>query len=253
MKTTGENSGSANLLPAVLIDFDDTAAEQNVAELLLKRFGDSTWPDVRLRFRAGEINLKEYQEITFRDILADQVTMQDYVKSHANLRPYFKELREYCLAHDIPMAIVSQGLDFYIRALLDGEGFPQIPVYSVNTRFTPRGITYEYRHTRPGQEARGNSKGLVVDRYRESGHYVFYVGDGISDLEAAGRTDVLFAHRTLAEECVRQGIPFQPFTDFSVVLQALEEYVGNGHRPGAPAAPGDGPAGSSGNRGESQP
>jgi 2,3-diketo-5-methylthio-1-phosphopentane phosphatase len=216
----------------VLIDFDDTAAEQNVAELLLKRFGNATWQEVRLRFRAGEINLKEYQEITFRNIQADQATLQDYVKAHANLRPYFRDLWDYCLAHGIPMAIVSQGLDFYIRALLDGEGFPQIPVYSVVTRFTPQGITYQYDYTRPGQESRGNSKGLVVDRYRQRGHYVFYVGDGISDFEAAGRTDLLFAHRTLADECVRQGIPFQPFTDFSVVLQALEEYVGNGHRPG---------------------
>jgi 2-hydroxy-3-keto-5-methylthiopentenyl-1-phosphate phosphatase len=68
---------------------------------------------------------------------------------------------------------------------------------------------------------------------------VFYVGDGISDFEAAGRTDLLFAHRTLAEECVRQGIPFRPFTDFSVVLQALEEYVGNGHRPGPSTSPGN--------------
>jgi len=250
MRTTGDSSGSANRLPAVLIDFDDTAAEQNVAELLLKRFGDPTWPEVRRRFRAGEINLKEYQEITFRNIQAGQATMQDYVKAHAKLRPYFKELRDYCLAREIPMAIVSQGLDFYIRAVLDGEGFPQIPVYSVNTRFTPQGITYQYRYARPGQESRGNSKGLVVDWFRESGYYVFYVGDGMSDFEAAGRTDLLFAHRTLAEECVRQGIPFQPFTDFSIVLQALEEYIGNGHQPGTAPAPGDGPAGS---RGESQP
>tara|TARA_B100000315_G_scaffold225971_1_gene232577 strand:- start:179 stop:892 length:714 start_codon:yes stop_codon:yes gene_type:complete len=237
----------------VLIDFDDTAAEQNVAELLLKRFGNPSWPDVRRRFRAGEINLKEYQEITFRDIQADQATLQDYVKAQANLRPYFKDLWDYCLAHSIPMAIVSQGLDFYIRALLDREGFPQIPVYSVITSFTPQGITYQYHYTRPGQESRGNSKGLVVDQYRQRGHYVFYVGDGISDFEAAGRTDLLFAHRTLAEECVRQGIPFRPFTDFSDVLLALEEYVGNGHRPVPSPSPGHGPAGSPPNRGELLP
>ena len=57
---------------AVLTDFDDTAAYQNVAELLLDRFGDSSWMDIRARFRAGELTLKEYQEITFRDILADR-------------------------------------------------------------------------------------------------------------------------------------------------------------------------------------
>ena len=46
---------------AVLTDFDDTAAYQNVAELLLNRFGDSSWMDIRARFRSGELTLKEYQ------------------------------------------------------------------------------------------------------------------------------------------------------------------------------------------------
>ena len=38
---------------AVLTDFDDTAAHQNVAELLLNRFGDSSLMDIRSRFRSG--------------------------------------------------------------------------------------------------------------------------------------------------------------------------------------------------------
>ncbi|MCI0785141.1 MAG: hypothetical protein J4O09_02405, partial [Chloroflexi bacterium] len=97
----------------MLTDFDDTAAVENVAELLLTRFGDATWHDVRSRFRAGELTLNDYQEITFRNIQADRETMQGYVKEHAHLRPYFKELQGYCADHGIPLAIVSQGLDFY--------------------------------------------------------------------------------------------------------------------------------------------
>ena len=219
------------MVPAVLVDFDDTAAEQNVASLLLERFGDPSWQVVRERFRGGELTLKEYQEITFRNILADRAVMQDYVKEHANLRPYFHDLWSYCEVHDFPMAIVSQGLDFYIQALLEKEGLPHIPVFSVNTKFTPQGITYKYYHTFPGHEREGNSKGLVVDGYKERGHYIIYAGDGISDLEAAPKADLLFAHRTLAEECRRQEIPFRPFRDFQAVLLALREIHLNGHHP----------------------
>jgi 2-hydroxy-3-keto-5-methylthiopentenyl-1-phosphate phosphatase len=212
----------------VLSDFDDTAAEQNVAEMLLKRFGDPTWQQVRDRFRAGQLTLKEYQEITFRNIQADRTTMQSYVKQHANLRPHFKDLWAYCSANGIPMAVVSLGLDFYIEALLEKEGLRQVPVHSVNTRFTPRGITYEYPYSRPGQDRQGNSKGLVADGYRQKGHFVFYVGDGLSDLEAAPKADVLFAHRTLAEECRQRGIPFRPFHDFRDVLLAVQEFFLDG-------------------------
>ena len=232
MKTTGKNCGSASRPPAVLVDFDDTAADQNVAELLLKRFGDATWQNVRERLRSKELTLNEYQEIVFGRIQASRATMQDYVKQNAQLRPFFGDLWLYCCSHDIPMAIVSHGLDFYIEALLERDGFPQVPVYAVNTRFTSQGISYEHRHARPGQENQGISKGLVVDRYRERGHFIFYAGDGPSDFEAASRADVLFAHRTLAEECTRKNIPFQPFTDFHDMLLALREYNARGQTPG---------------------
>ena len=121
MKTTGNNCGNGSLPPAVLVDFDDTAAEQNVAELLLKRFGDPTWQDVRERLMSRDLTLKEYQEIVFRNIQADRATMQGYVKNNASLRPYFGELWSYCRSNDFPMAIVSLGLDFYIEALV-GKG-----------------------------------------------------------------------------------------------------------------------------------
>jgi len=230
MRNIDGSSGSARLVPAVLVDFDDTAAEQNVASLLLERFGDPSWQAVRERYRGGELTLKEYQEITFRNILADRAVMQDYVKEHANLRPYFHEVWSYCAVHHLPMAIVSQGLDFYIQALLEKEGLPQVLVYSVNTKFTRQGITYQYRHAMPGREREGNSKGLVVDAYKKQGHYVIYAGDGTSDLEAAPMADLLFAHRTLAEECRRRNIPYRPFEDFQAVLLALREVHLNGHQ-----------------------
>lgn len=209
--------------PAVLTDFDDTAAVQNVAEMLLTKFGDPTWHDVRQRFRDKELTLNEYQEITFRNIQADRATMQDYVKQNASLRPYFKEMWHYCRESQVPLAVVSQGLDFYIEALLEKEGCGPVPIHAVNTRFGAKGINYEYRYAVPGKESLGNSKGVVVDSYREQGHYIVYVGDGMSDFEAATRADLVFAHRVLADECERQEIPFRPFTDFGDVLEAVEE------------------------------
>ena len=53
---------------------------------------------------------------------------------------------------------------------------------------------------------------------------MFYAGDGISDFEAASQADLLFAHRTLAQECDRNNIPFRPFTDFQDMLLAVQEY-----------------------------
>ena len=228
MRNTDASSESVSAGPAVLTDFDDTAAVENVAELLLNRFGDPSWHEVRQRFRDRELTLNEYQEIAFRSIQASRAEMQGYVKENAHLRPYFGELWGYCQEQGVPMVVVSQGLDFYIEALLEANGFTEVPIYAVNTHFSEDGISYEYRHPRPGQEHLGNSKGVVVERFLEQGHYVIYIGDGMSDFEAADKADLLFAHRTLAEECARTGIPFQPFGDFQDVLSALQDYAKNG-------------------------
>ena len=221
MNITQSNSEPSKLKPCVLSDFDDTAAHQNVAELLLNKFGDPTWTTIRDNFRKGNLTLKDYQEIVFRNITTDIPTMQKHVQENASLRPYFGELAEYCCVNDYPMAIVSQGLDFYIQALLDCEGYGSIPVFAVNTSINGDAISYQYDYVRPGKESLGNSKGLIVNEYQKKGHIVYYIGDGRSDFEAAVEADIVFAHSVLAEECEQQNIPFIPFTDFGDVLTEL--------------------------------
>ena len=228
MKTTGARSASGRPHLAVLTDFDDTAAVQNVAELLLNRFGAPDWMDVRQRFRDGHIELKEYQEITFRTIRADRAPMQAYVKEHASLRPYFQEVWGFCQANGFPMAVVSQGLDFYIQALLDKEGLGRVPIYAVNTEFQNGEISYQYEYNYPGKEPEGNSKGFVVKSFQQRGCHVFFAGDGRSDLEAAQVADTVFAHSTLAKFCDDEGIPYNHFQDFGAMLVSVQQFSKNG-------------------------
>ena len=214
--------------PAVLTDFDDTAAAQNVAELLLHRFGDPTWTDVRERFRQGELSLKDYQEITFRQMGADKATMQAYVRENACFRDHFAELAEFCREHSTPMCIVSQGLDFYVQALLDGSGYPTLPVHAVRAEFNEGGqhiVGYGYDFTYPDAPELGNSKALMVRRFQEQGYHVFFAGDGRSDFEAGEIADTVFAHRQMAEMCDEARIAYTLFTDFGPVLEAVREYL----------------------------
>ena len=63
MSETQPKRGEPGL--ALLVDFDDTAAAQNVAELLLERFGGDDWRNIREEFRRGKSNLRTYQEDAF--------------------------------------------------------------------------------------------------------------------------------------------------------------------------------------------
>jgi 2,3-diketo-5-methylthio-1-phosphopentane phosphatase len=217
--------------PAVLCDFDDTTAVENVAELLLEHFSDdATWQQLRRQSREKTIAFREYQERAFSSTRASREAMVSLVKSRATMRPYFRELWQYCQDRDIPLAIVTVGLDFYVDALLEREGLEEVPRYAVKTSFTHRGITYGYPHTWDGSGAStldvcrqwGNCKCSVLGKYRRMGHSIFYVGDGRSDFCPASIADQVFARSHLAELCREDQMPYTEFEDFQDVIRGLE-------------------------------
>lgn len=207
---------------AFLTDFDDTAAVQNVAEIILEKFGEPSWKSIRARFRNGDITLKVYQELAFAEIKAHADELGDYAKQHVQLRPGFNEVYEYCEMKGIPMVVVSLGLDLYIKPVLKEHGFSNIPVHCVETWYQQDKLAYTYKNVRPGYEDEGNSKGLVVKSFKNRGFTVVYAGDGRSDFEAAREADVIIARSILIDECKAHNIKFSSFEDFHDVLDVLK-------------------------------
>jgi 2-hydroxy-3-keto-5-methylthiopentenyl-1-phosphate phosphatase len=218
------------MMPAVLCDFDDTTAVENVAQLLLEHFcPKDMWQQLRSESQANVITFREYQEGTFSATSAGKEAMKALVKARATLRPHFKELWQYCRSRDIPMAIVTVGLDFYVDALLEREGLKELPRFAVKTSFTSDGIVYEYPHGWDGSGAAsqqecsrwGNCKCSVLGKYRRMGHSIFYVGDGRSDFCAASIADRVFAREPLAQLCRDNGVAYTEFHDFGDVITEL--------------------------------
>ena len=194
---------------------------------MLTRFGDDALRRLREQYRKNGLTLREYQEEAFSRLGVGRDVLQKTVREEATLRPYFKELLQFCRTHHVPLAVLSHGLDFYVEALLEREGMGDVPYYAVSTRFTPRGMDFIYSHIRECCEPWGNCKCVVVESYKSRGHFVVYVGDGRSDFCPASKADIVFARSYLAEYCKEKGVRYQPFQDFKGVLQALQEMVGS--------------------------
>ncbi len=208
---------------AVLCDYDDTVAVENVAEMLLTRFCTEVWKDYREEFRAGRITLREYQERAFAAVGACRQDMMGLVRAAATLRAGFKELAGFCHEHDMPLAVVTNGLDFYVQALMEREGLEDVPVYSVVTEFTAQGIRYSYPFAAPECPVNwGNCKCRVLELYRQQGYAVAYAGDGRSDFCAAQHADLVFARSHLLAHMRASSLPCVPFEDFFVVAETLK-------------------------------
>jgi 2-hydroxy-3-keto-5-methylthiopentenyl-1-phosphate phosphatase len=216
----------------ILCDFDDTAADRNVATLLFNAFPKQPltataprWRELHKQYLNAEISLAEYQENAFAGLTATRSEQASYVQQNANLRPGFRELAGYCALKGIELAIVSHGLDYYVQALLEKEDLGHIPAFAVETGVSATGEeTYTYRYAQDECPwTPGNCKCYLLDEYKERGHQVIYVGDGLSDTCPARRADFVFARDGLLSFCQAQGIPHQELTDFTVLLAYLEE------------------------------
>jgi 2,3-diketo-5-methylthio-1-phosphopentane phosphatase len=207
---------------ALLVDFDDTAAEQNVAETLLKEFGGDGWQGFRESFRNGTMNLRHYQEKAFNEIESSLDEMGTVIAELAWLRSGFQELYTYCVSNDIQLSIVTNGLEFYVDSLLKKAQLRNIPSYSIGVTGQPKHLEYSYPYATDECWEWGNCKCKVLFEHRAGGTKIVYAGDGRSDLCASQQADYVFARSTLLEHCKQLGLTHQEFADFHDVLSAFQ-------------------------------
>ncbi len=216
---------------AVISDFDDTIAIENVAELLFEELcSDQGWRELRQQSRDKLISLREYQEGAFRLMGASQGDIQAKVKEKATLRSHFKELCDYTRANGIPLAIVSLGMDFYIEALLAREGLDSIPRYAATASFSGGTISYSYPYPWDGSGASsyeacsqwGTCKCSILNSYARKGYAIQYIGDGRSDMCPASIADHIFARSYLEELCQEKQLSYTPFETFMDVIEVLK-------------------------------
>ncbi|MFH1141038.1 MAG: MtnX-like HAD-IB family phosphatase [Chloroflexota bacterium] len=206
---------------AVLCDFDDTVAQGNVAHLLLDRFGDGSWRELRRRYLEGTLPPEEYFERPFSAMKASQQEMAAHVRARGRLADGFVQLAEYCRCQGVELGIVTLSLDFSVRALLEQQGLGWLPVYAVGTRFTEKGIQFDFPYAAKECRSWGICKCSVVERYHQKGQQVVYIGDGRNDLCPAKRADIVFARGELLELCRQEGLACRELRDFQDVIEEL--------------------------------
>ena len=119
---------------AVLCDFDGTATEVDVGYQIYTHFGDERWLEVNQRWRRGEISSKDclIGEYSFMD--ASEQEVRELVLK-MEIDPGLQDLVTICRKNDIPIAIASDGCDFYINTMLEKYGLSDVEVLCNEMRF----------------------------------------------------------------------------------------------------------------------
>jgi 2-hydroxy-3-keto-5-methylthiopentenyl-1-phosphate phosphatase len=130
-------------------------------------------------------------------------------------------------AAGIPLAIVSDGLDYAIRRILVSHGLGRLPIIANRLEATgARSWRLDFPHGSPScRIAMGNCKCACAGRAREEKRRVLLIGDGASDFCVAGEADLVFAKHRLIEHCRSAGIAYVPVTGFADALDLLPTLI----------------------------
>jgi len=201
---------------AVMCDFDGTITRKDVGHKIYTQFGDERWEEVNKSWRRGEMSSKDCLIGEYSFVDASEQEVRDYV-STMEIDTGFVDLVATCRDNDIPIAVASDGFDFYIHALFEKYGLSDIEVFCNEMKFNGRKVELSFPFYDQGCGVCGNCKRLHVQKFKDDSRKVVYIGDGLSDRFGARGSDVVFAKGELMEYLMKNNAEFIKFTNLSEV------------------------------------
>jgi len=208
---------------AVQCDFDGTITEEDVSFLILDTFVGNKWREMLTEYMEGRIPVGAFNKKVFAMVKADKQTQLDVIfnSGRVKIRPGLKELVDYCSRHGYRFIIVSNGLTFYIDALLESLGLKNVEVFAATNDFRPDGMIASYIGP-DGQEMDAGFKESYTKLLIKDSYDVVYVGNGVSDIYSSRLAIKVFATGDLLRKCEEEKLAYTPFDDLHDVVRGLE-------------------------------
>ena len=215
-------------------DFDGTITTADSNDFLTDNhgFGVERRRQQNIDVLEGKMHFRD----SFRDMM-DSIKVPfdqciEILKKNIKLDPGFREFYDWARQNNIPIVILSGGMEPIIRALLDTYFGSDWDIQIVSNDVRPRegkNINEEggWRIEFHDDSIHGHDKSLEIRKYSSLPNRptMFYAGDGVSDLSAAKETDLLFAKadKDLVTYCENEKVPFVTFRDWTTITQTCKD------------------------------
>ncbi|WP_248928162.1 MtnX-like HAD-IB family phosphatase [Paenibacillus hamazuiensis] len=213
---------------AVVTDFDGTLMHQDVGDYLMEHLRVMEEPgteEIRRLFREKKIGSFEWIKVAYSFLEPHQARI-DKLLDEVYLRDGAETFLQFCRDGGIPVTVLSDGMEYYVRRILERERVPVDRVIVNPIRFDKHG-RYELGLQNDNEACRwcGCCKANVVRSMKAQGRRIVYIGDGSSDYFGSSFADWVFARGSLARYLQNDGIDYYPFESFHDVLDVLRHHL----------------------------
>ena len=207
-------------------DFDGTIVREDVGNRFFRTFAPIDAEQIVRGYLDGTMNARDCLTAECAAVpKIDRETFDQFVRAFA-VDPTFPPFVEWCRTQEVPLMVLSDGLDAYVGPILNNAGLGGLPfaanraVFWMDEKGPKLGVEFPYRDEEC--EQCGNCKRnhiLVTSADRD---VVVYIGDGISDRCPVRYADIVFARRSLVAYCQEANITYHTFDNFDDVRMRLD-------------------------------
>jgi len=205
----------------VQCDFDGTITEEDASFFLLDAFAQGDWRRLLREYKEHRISVGEFNTKAFAMVKDDKPTLVEALKGKVKVRAGFREMVDYCLEKGFRLVIVSNGLNFYINAVLKDLGLDSIEVHAAQASFHRGGMKVRYVGPE-GKIFKDGFKETYIKSFLKLGYRVIYMGNGDSDCTPAKYAHHVFATGELLAYCRESKLSYKPFENFIDVVRDID-------------------------------
>ncbi len=207
----------------IYCDFDGTITIGDVTDFLLEKLALPFWQDIEALWEKGEIGSRQCMALQIPLIQGGWKAIVEQL-SYVQLDPSFTDFIYWCQQENLPVHIVSDGIDKVIHYLLLREGIKVNSIWANHLHESSDGsLSLTFPRLQVASTCPAGICKCQLVKPGDSSKRSVIIGDGRSDFCWSAKADVLFAKSKLLNYCQQNKIACIPFENFNSIMCVLEE------------------------------
>jgi 2,3-diketo-5-methylthio-1-phosphopentane phosphatase len=217
----------------VFVDFDGTVTRHDVGNAFFRKFGGDLCDGYVESYRSGEISAVECFAL-------EAAAMGEFSRNSAErfvrsqpIDATFAGFVAYARRRGYGVAVVSDGLDYYIDEILRTNGI-EVDFFAnhatlhqgSSSDLCMLSVAFPYADADCPRCA-CCKRNIMLTRSADE-DVIVLIGEGYSDRCPARYADIVFAKKDLQKFCQTENISYFPYSDFNDVVRKLEAMTATG-------------------------